>query len=123
MKKILFIGLDYYNYPKTIKSELEKLKFQVDYFQIEPRNLFYKSTRYIFKWLYRKALDKYHYKIITETFHNNYDIVFFLTSHFFSLKNLKKLKETQCNAKFIAYHWDSIEQYNFLNTVQFFDRV
>ena len=123
MKKILFIGLDYYNYPKTIKMELENLGYQVDYYQIEPRTLFYKTTRYIFKWLYRKSLDNYHSDIIVKTSHNNYDVVFFLTSHFFSSDNLKKLRETHSTAKFIAYHWDSIEQYDFLNTVQFFDRV
>ena len=123
MKKILFIGLDYYNYPKTIKMEIEKLGCQVDYYQIEPRTLFYKTTRYIFKWLYRKSLDKYHSDIIAKTSHKKYDVVFFLTSHFISLDNLKKLRETHSTAKFIAYHWDSIEQYDFLNTVQFFDRI
>ena len=123
MKKILFIGLDYYHYPKSIKMELEKLGCQVDYFPIEPRTLFYKTTRYIFKWLYRKYLNNYHSDIISKTFHNEYDIVFFITSHFFSLDNLKRLKETHSTAKFIAYHWDSIEQFDFLNTVQFFDRV
>lgn len=123
MKKVLFIGLDYYNYPKVIKVELEKLGFQVDYYQIEPRTLFYKSTRYIFRWLYRKFLNQYHSDIIAKTSHDKYDVVFFLTSHFFSSANLKKLRETHSTAKFVAYHWDSLEQYDYLNTVQFFDRV
>ena len=123
MKKILFIGLDYYHYPKTIKIELEKLDFQVHYYPIEPRTLFYKTTRYIFKRLYRKFLDNYHSEIITKTHAEKYDFVFFITTHFFSLENLKKLKETHSKSKFIAYHWDSIRQHNFLNTVKFFDRV
>jgi len=123
MKKILFIGLYYYNYPKVIKIGLEKLGYQVDFYQIEPKTLFYKTTRYIFKWLYHKSLDNYHSDIIAKSSHNKYDVVFFITSHFFSLDNLNKLRETHSTAKFIAYHWDSIEQYDFLNTVQFFDRV
>lgn len=121
--KILYIGLDYYHYPKMIREGLEKLGYDVDYYPIEPRTLFYKISRYLFKSAYRRALDAYHSAVITKSASTKYDKVFFITTHFFSIENLKLLKESQSSAEFISYHWDSIKQYNYLNSIDYFDKV
>ncbi|MFH0709184.1 MAG: hypothetical protein V2A75_03165 [Pseudomonadota bacterium] len=122
--KILYIGLDYYHYPKMITEGIEKLGYQVDYYPIEPRTLFYKMTRYLFKLAYRKALDKYHDMIITKSRAIKYDKVFFITTHFFSIDNLDKLKESQHRAEFISYHWDSLSKdYRYLETRDYFNRI
>ncbi|MFH0709185.1 MAG: hypothetical protein V2A75_03170 [Pseudomonadota bacterium] len=121
--KVLYIGLNFYHYPKVIAEGLENLGFQVDFFPIEPPTASYKLARYVKK--FRKiSLDRYHDEIITKSTSVKYDKVFFITTHFFSLENLKRLKETQTKAEFISYHWDSIVSgFDYLNTVPFFDRV
>ncbi len=121
--RVLFIGLNYYHYPEAISKELERLGYQVDYYPIEPTTLFYKISRYILKPIYRVSLDRYHHKIINQSLSKEYDKVFFITTHYFSIENLKYLRNSQKNAEFISYHWDSLIQENYLETVEFFDRT
>jgi hypothetical protein len=121
--RVLFIGMDYYHYPEAISRGLERLGYQVDYYPIEPKTLFYKTTRYILKPLYRACLDRYHHNIISQSSSIKYDKVFFIATHFFSIDNLKYLRNSQGNSGFISYHWDPVSQYNYLDTIQYFDRV
>ncbi len=123
MARVLYIGLDYYHYPKMICQEMESIGYKVDFSPIEPRSFFYKASRYIAKKSYKKHLDKYHQKIIEETKSTHYDKVFFITSHFMSNENLEALKKAQPAAQFIAYHWDSISQYDYLETTPFFEKI
>lgn len=121
--RVLFIGLNYHHYPQAISRGLEKLGYQVDYYPIEPRTLFYKISRYLFKSIYRVFLDRYHRNIIKQNSSIKYDKVFFITTHIFSIDNLKYLRNSQKNAEFISYHWDAISQYDYLGTVEFFEKV
>ena len=123
MKKLLFIGLDYYHYPQVIIEGFEKMGYSVEFYPIEPRTLIYKTSRYLLKSFYNYKMNTYHRKIINQKRSIDYDIVFFITTHFFSLENLKLLKDTQKNARFISYHWDSVQQYDYLQTNVFFDKV
>lgn len=123
MAQVLYIGLDYYHYPKMICQEMENIGYQVDFFPIEPRSFFYKASRYVAKKSYKNNIDKYHKKIIEETKSIHYDKVFFITTHFMSIDNIKVLKKAHPTAQFIAYHWDSISQYNYLETIPFFEKV
>lgn len=123
MLKILYIGLDYYHYPLMISKEMNKLGYHVDFHSIEPRSLFYKVTRYIANTSYRKSLDNYHAEIIDRSKSKKYDFIFFITSHFFSEKNLSLLKSLHPSSEFIAYHWDSLDQYDYLDTIKFFNKI
>ncbi len=123
MARVLYIGLDYYHYPKMICQEMVNIGYQVDFFPIEPRSFFYKASRYVAKKSYKKNIDKYHKRIIEETKSIHYDKVFFITSHFMSNGNLNALKKAHPTAQFIAYHWDSISQYDYLETTPFFEKV
>lgn len=123
MSKILYIGLDYYHYPTAICDAVKLDGHSIDFYPIEPRNIFFKVSRYVAKDSYRKALDEYHRDIITKTSTVSYDKVFFITTHFFSEENLALLRQTHISANFIAYHWDSIEQYNYLKTLKYFDKT
>lgn len=123
MSKVLYIGLDYYHYPNVISEAIKLQGDEVDFYPIEPRTLFFKITRYVAQFCYRNALDRYHKSIISKTKNIQYDKVFFITTHFFSEHNLNLLKNIQANAKFIAYHWDSISQYNYLETIKYFDET
>lgn len=123
VSRILFIALDYYHYPKVISDMIRSMEYEVEFYPIEPRNLFFKVTRYVAKPIYRFFLSRYHKKIILKTKKKNYEKIFFITTHFFSKKNLSNLKKTHKESLFIAYHWDSLNQYNYLNTLDYFDKV
>lgn len=123
MPRVLYIGLDYYHYPKMICQEMENIGYEVDFYPIEPRSFFYKASRYLAKKSYKDNLDKYHQKIIKQTRATHYEKVFFITSHFMSIENLEALKKVHSAAQFIAYHWDNISQYNYLKTIPFFEKV
>ncbi len=123
MNKILFIGLDYYHYPKVISDAFSAREYAVEFYPIEPRTNFFKVARYAFPNVYRKSLDQYHSELIELTSGVAYDVVFFITAHFMSDENFEVLRSSQKNATFIAYHWDSVSQYDFLSKNQFFDKV
>ena len=123
MSNILYIGLDYYSYPERICEGFRSIGHVVDFFPIEPRTLKYKALRYISNKAYRLCIDKYHDQIIEATSTNSYDYVFFVTTHFMSLSNIAKLKKLHAGAKFIAYHWDSIKQYDYRGSIPLFDKV
>lgn len=123
MTKILYIGLDYYHYPKVICQAFQGLGHEVDFYPIEPKTMFYMVSRYIAKAIYRRAIDKYHSEIIEKSKSTKYEKIFFVTAHFFSMGNLEKLRSTHSEAEFVAYHWDSVAQYNFLDSVAYFDKI
>lgn len=122
-KKVLFIGLSYYNYPVEISKKIEEKGYGVKYYAIEPRTFFVKSLRYLSKSIYEKKLDQYHKNIIENEQDIAYDYVFFLTVHFFSHENITLLKESQPKAKFVLYNWDPVTQYNYEPYLKYFDRV
>ena len=83
MKSVLFIGLNYYIYPKEIIRTFEDKGWKITFYEIEPRTLVYKILRYFNPKKYRKLIDQYHIDIIKKESGNSYDLVFFLTVHFF----------------------------------------
>ena len=87
MKNLLFIGLTYHDYTKEMILELKKLGFNVTFHSIKPRSFINKVLHSISPAIFKIKLDKYHSDIIEQEKENNYDIIFFLQVHFFSIKN------------------------------------
>ncbi|CAM4016980.1 hypothetical protein [Arcobacter cloacae] len=125
-KKILFIGIGFYDYESTIKKSLEKYGSIVDFYLEQPSYLL--SGLYgkiINKLKYQKNIvKKHHQKILHETKVKKYDIVFVLKGENLTTDFIKDLKYQQKNATFIMYQWDSIERVsNALEMIPYFDRV
>lgn len=125
-KKILFIGIGFYDYESTIIKKLENLGAIVDFYLEQPSYL--SSGLYgkiINKLKYKKnIIEKYHNKILDETKLKKYDIVFVLKGENLTTNFIKALKLQQEKAMFIMYQWDSIERVsNALEMIPYFDKV
>lgn len=122
-KKILFIGLSFYNYPAEIIKTLESKGYEVSFHAILPFTLPVRIFRHLSKRIYDRLIDKYHQKIIEDEQGKDYDYVFFLTVHFFSHHNINKLKQSQSKAKYLLYNWDPVTVFDYRSYIKYFDEV
>lgn len=122
-KKVLFIGLKYHDYTSAIINEIQSYGFNVDYIDIQPRSFLFKVFRTISPKGYQVYLDFYHRRAIQRRKDIDYEIVFFLQAHQFSIESLGALKQVHKNAKFILYNWDSLDNHNYLPQAHLFDEV
>ena len=125
-KKILFIGIGFYDYESTIIKKLENLGAIVDFYLEQPNYLL--SGLYgkiINKLKYKKnIIEKHHNKMLDETNIKKYDIVFVLKGENLTKDFIKTLKLQQEKAIFIMYQWDSINRVsNALEMIPYFDKV
>lgn len=125
-KKILFFSANFFGYQNEIKTALEKLGAEVDFYDERPNNTFWtKALIRINKRTVKWIIEKYYNQIIKETKSKKYDFVFFLKAEGINLRMLKQLKDVHSNSKFILYMWDSIK--NSSNDIEtffpFFERV
>jgi hypothetical protein len=61
--------------------------------------------------------------LIEKELNNSYDLVFFLTVHFFAHENLLALKKSHENSKFVLYNWDPVTIFNYIPYLYFFDQT
>jgi hypothetical protein len=124
-KKVLFIGIGFYDYEDSIISEFNKLNYDVDYFCEVPKNTI--NLRYYSRLKNEKKINeinKFHnLKIIKES-GSNYDLVFIIKCENINLDTLNSLREKSPNANFVLYLWDSIVRIsNIESKFKFFDKV
>ncbi len=108
-KKILFIGMNYFSYTKAIVSEFENIGYSVKYYDIENWNYYSRAVNALSQATFRKLRDSWHRSIIHIERQSHYDIIFFLQAHQFSEENIKALRVSHKEAKFIFYTWDSVD--------------
>lgn len=120
---ILFFGLDYHTYTRSLISEMEALSQLVTYVDIRPRNLLFKALRTGAPSVYDNFLLAHHAKAISNTKGVNYDKVVFLQAHEMRIEDIARLKQAQQNAEFILYTWDSLTTHDYGNHAPLFDRV
>ncbi len=112
-KKILYIGVSTFNYEKEIKSALENLGAEVDYYDERPANDFWTKVflRLNLKSLIQSKIDAHYSNILTKSKNIKYDYVFIIKLETIDEKILTQLKDNQLDATFILYLWDSIQNY------------
>ena len=109
-KRVLFIGIGFYDYDQSIIEQLRLQNFEVDYFNESPGGFLYllsvkfSLTRGI-KWITEQKS-----RSIALTCGNKYDVVFIIKCEYLTKQSLELLKNKNPNAKFILYLWDSIER-------------
>lgn len=108
-KKILFFAPSFFNYEIEIKNKLIKLGAEVDFYdeRMKPTNLEKVIIR-LKKDLLLKKIKNYYHKVIKENENKKYDYIFFLSPETITRELLIELKESQKQAKFILYMYDSI---------------
>ena len=119
--KVLFIGLNYHNYTKSIISELEAKDYSVFFHEIKPRNFLAKVLQTISPYLFKKYLNFLHRKIFQNYKNTTFVYVFFLQVHYVSHQNMKYAKRLFKKSKFILYNWDSVSTHDYTNHIKYFD--
>ena len=124
-KRVLFIGIGFYDYEDAIIDEFAQQGYEVDYFSETPANTPLYRTYQRFKQ-YRKieVIKEKHSLSIVEKSGENYDLVFIIKGESFSKSAIQILKNKNKNAKFILYLWDSIRRIEGIeDKLYFFDKV
>lgn len=121
-KKILFICPSFYEYPKLIKSGLEKKGFYVDYFSTIPKNRFLKIL-FQLKISKQKILELY-YNRVSMLLKKDYDFVFIIKGDEIPLWFMDYIKSNFRKSVFIQYNWDDIDFYpEIINRFSYFDKI
>lgn len=110
-KKVLFIGIGFYDYEDSIISEFNKLNYDVDYFCEVPKNTI--KLRYYLKLKKEKKIteiNKFHNLKIIQESGSNYDLVFIIKCENITLDTLNFLRKKNPKANFVLYLWDSIQR-------------
>lgn len=121
--RILFIGLDYHTYTRSIITEMERFGASVTYVDIQPRNLLFKSLRTVAGAAYERFLSRHLELAVRRSRGTSYDKVIFLQAHQMGVENLARLRDLQKQAEFVLYNWDSLSNHDYLQQAPFFDRV
>jgi hypothetical protein len=120
-KKILFLGIGFYDYESTIIEELRKMDVLAIYYNVSPK-LPVKVLGRI------QLLKKKIYDIFLMNFlkHNiiQFDFIFVIKGEYIKQSHCLYLKENQKNAIFILYLWDSITRIEGINNIlHYFDKI
>ena len=121
--KILFIGLDYHTYTRSIIAEMAALAADVTYVDIQPRSLWFKVLRTVGRAGYDRYLTGHHARAIEASRGIAYDKVVFLQAHQMSIANLSRLRDLQPQAQFTLYNWDAISNHDYREQAPLFHRV
>lgn len=115
MSNVLFICPDFFDYSQDIANELNKLDYNVVYYDDRPsKSLIDKIIIRLNKKMLKKKIDRYLDKIIEDNKNTKFDIVLVIFGQSFEKKHIKKLREANPEAQFIYYAWDSICNFPFI---------
>lgn len=122
-KKILLIAPSNYNYPQSIKSEIEKMGGIVHFY--DERNNPNSFQKFIFRKapvILKRRIVKYFSGIAKAEEAFSPDYVLFISPETVTESAIKVLRNSLSKAKFILYMWDSIENKNAKKIYSLFDK-
>ncbi len=123
MARILFIGIDFYDYASRICAAFERLGHSVDFHAIEDRGFAAKSAKKIAPAAYEARRAAYHERLIEDTARRDYDVVLFIQIHQMRHSALDRLRELHPGARFVLYNWDSLTTHDFRPWLRHFDHA
>lgn len=109
-KKVLFIGIGFYDYDKAIVEKLTEFGYDVTYFWSSITNFQYKVLRRLYLG---KLAEKYLQNLRTKAIHQltkNNDIVFIIKGENLTQEDIDLIKQDNLQAKYILYLWDDIKR-------------
>jgi hypothetical protein len=124
-KKVLFIGIGFYDYEQAIIAEFEKLGFEVDYFsEVPPQTLFYRLYARFGKIKQLARARSLHSNHIAKHAVDDYNTVFIIKCEYLSEFALEEIRRKNPNANFILYLWDSLKRFPIIQSkFQHFDKI
>ena len=123
MARILFIGIDFYDYAARISAAFGRLGHRVDFHPIEDRGFAAKSAKRLAPAAYEKRRAAYHAALIEQSAGARYDIVLFIQTHQMRHEALERLRALHPRARFVLYNWDSLTTHDFTPWMRHFDHV
>ena len=127
-KRVLFIGIGFYDYDLIIQQAIEKLGFEVDYFCETPKTITYTISNHL---KIRSISNRSKHSILIATkCKENYDFIFVIKGDVITPESLEIIRQKNKTAKTILYLWDSIKRMSnykkiesYFDTIYSFDRV
>jgi hypothetical protein len=123
MARILYIGIDFYDYASRICDALERLGHHVDFRAIEDRGFASKTAKKLAGGAYAKRLRAYHERLVAESAGKVYDTILFIQVHHFGHDMLEQMRSLHPDARFVLYNWDSLTTHDFRPWLRHFDHV
>lgn len=125
-KKVLFIGLNFYNYDKAIVQELISQGYEVDsypcFFPVNNPMVILLSF-FKFEKIVNKQSESFRRKLV-DSIGSGYDFVFIIGGVDTTDSFVAELKRKNPTSKFILYLWDSLENKpNILPLFKYFDKI
>ncbi len=121
MARILFIGMDFYDYASRIGAAFERLGHSVDFHAIEDRSFAAKAAKKLAPAAYEARRAAYHDRLIESTAGTEYDVVLFIQVHQMRHSALERLRALHPAAHFVLYNWDSLTTHDFRPWLRHFD--
>lgn len=130
-KKVLFIGIGFYDYETAIVDAFKRQNYEVDYFSETPPSTFlFRMYSRLKNFKKIESIKEKHSSWIVEQTQTNYDLVFIIKSESFSSRAIASLKIKNPKASFVLYLWDSLcrikditDKLKYFNKVYSFDRI
>lgn len=129
-KRVLFIGIGFYDYDLIIQQAIEKLGFEVDYFCETPKTITYTISNHLKIRSISNRIKSKHSILIATKCKENYDFIFVIKGDVITPKSLEIIRQKNKTAKTILYLWDSIKRMSnykkiesYFDTIYSFDRV
>jgi len=130
-KKVLFIGIGFYDYEESIIQEFEKLDYLVDYYsEVPPNSLAYRFYSRIKREEQLQLIRNRYSAKIAEDCGSDYDVVFVIKCEYLSAEAITIIKQKNAKARYILYLWDSLDRIpqvegklHFFDNIYSFDRL
>jgi len=123
MARILYTGIDFYDYSNRICGAFERLGHEVDFRRIEDRSFASKTAKKFASSSYSRRLTAYHDKLIEESAGRHYDVVLFIQVHQMSHSAIERLRALHPDARFVLYNWDSLTTHDYRPWLKHFDHI
>lgn len=123
---ILLITPNFFDYPTQMCGELRRMGHEVDWYDDRPStNSFVKAIIRINKNYIKGMIARYFSKMMEEISGKKYEIVLLVSGQSLSFTEgmMESLKESQKQAVFVLYQWDSMSNFPYIAKIQkYFDR-
>jgi len=118
-KKILLIGIGFYDYEKKIVEKLKSRGAYVDYYLEKPINKLMNKLCNKFK-----TVIDYYQRYLISKLDNDYNYILVIKGEALTEHFLSKLKKMNKKAELIMYQWDSIKRIpEVKKTMKYFDSI
>lgn len=117
MMNLLLIMPSFFDYPQLIQDELKKMGYRVDFFDDRPSTSnWVKAIIKVNKNFLNGYIKKYFRQIMQSIQNTRYDVVLLISGQSLSFSEgmIRELRESQPDARFVLYQWDSEKNFPYI---------